>query len=138
MAGTLALKTGIEVNAIIYRGPLSEIDLRFQILWDELDNAYVYTPASIILIRYLTVGSPELGSPVLSTKYQFVSVGIAVGSPALSRPVFSRSNTLISVSKTVASPVLQTATIVQVLDRVLREDGFSALREDGGLEKRET
>jgi phage gp46-like protein len=30
----------IEVHCILYRGPRLEIDLRYQLLWDELDNSF--------------------------------------------------------------------------------------------------
>lgn len=31
----------IEVHATLYRGPLMEIDLRYQLLWDEMEAAFV-------------------------------------------------------------------------------------------------
>lgn len=52
----------IEVSTTIYRGPRDEINLRWQLLWEE-DEPPSPAPSPNFLAADLTVGSPVLGAP---------------------------------------------------------------------------
>lgn len=100
----------IDVYVTIYRGPLEEIDLQYQLLWEDLDKAITFAEKPKEKNQSISIASPWIGSPSLVAMNQ----SMWVGSPELLRPTIAQKHVMAGSGKTVSAPVFGSPTLAIV------------------------
>lgn len=64
----------------------------------------------------LTIGTPVLGAPVLSTNYALIANGLTIGAPVLGTPVLQLNYGLIADAPVIGAPVLGSPVLTEEIN----------------------